>query len=296
MDNGKGLSFEVKLQFAIAHYYDPEGDGRHGSLSPFAKPRVEALRETILQLHRLFGRPSGVLNHYKRRVELSEEKEKKVDIAVCVCGNKNLLGELGDLEKKGAFRRVLCNPSSPKYLGFKCQEELSKEHLNYDYSCYLEDDIVIRDADFFKKLRAFNRCFGNEYLLQPNRIETSLNMENVSRFYIDGDYNPKASEAYRNSMEQKLCIEHLSEQVSFRQPLNCHSGCFFLNKEQSKKYFSRQGFAKEEATFHGPLESAATLGIMREFEIVKPEIVCGQFLTVEHASRNFIDMIEKENS
>ena len=282
----------MKLQFAITHYYDPDGGGKHGSLSPDSKPRIKALREVILQLHRLFGTKSGVLNHHQRRVELSKEKDDEVVIIVCVHENKHLLCELEDLENAGGFRRVQCVPSGPKYLGFKCHEELSKNYKKFDYNCYLEDDIVIKDADFFNKLRLFNRSFGDEYLLQPNRIETSKDLSTVSRFYIDGDYNPGATINYRNSMERVLCMEHLGKVIKFKQPINGHSGCFFLNRVQSEKYFSTKHWENEDNSFHGPLESAATLGILKEFEIMKPVVTNGLFLSVEHESRNFIDMIE----
>ena len=129
--------------------------------------------------------------------------------------------------------------------------------------------------------------------MQPNRKETSTNLKNIRKFYIDGDYNPKSTEKYRNSMHKELSMQHLGEVVIFKQPFNCHSGCFFLNRNQSNMYFEGDYWNKEDCSFHGPLESAATLGIMNQFEIVKPSIKNPEFLTVEHAGRNFIEMLNK---
>ena len=83
---------------------------------------------------------------------------------------------------------------------FSAQDVLVKEFRKaesmgkpYDYIAYLEDDIIINDADFFLKLRLFNRTFGNQYLLMPNRIETLEVSGQLRRFYIDGNYNPAAT-------------------------------------------------------------------------------------------------------
>ena len=96
----------------------------------------------------------------------------------------------------------------------------------FDYIAYMEDDILLTDADFFLKLRYFNRAFGDQYLLMPNRIETLEQQGQLRRFYIDGDYNPAASAAYRRSSDQVLCFPHLGEMVRFEQPSNLHSGSF----------------------------------------------------------------------
>ena len=79
----------------------------------------------------------------------------------------------------------------------------------------------------FPKLRYFNRTFGDQYLLMPNRIETMQHQGQLRRFYIDGDYNPAAS-SHIAGANQRFCISHLGEIVRFERPSNLHSGCFFL--------------------------------------------------------------------
>lgn len=282
----------VRLHFAVVHYFNPEGGGRHGSLSPDSLGRANALRELILQLHRLFGRPEGALNHVKRRIEILEGMESELKISICITKDKHLLNKLDDLESVGAFQRVECEPEQPKHLGFHCHRILKQDCTRYDYNCYLEDDIIIKDADFFKKLKRFNQVFSDNYLLQPNRIETSQDLKNLRRFLIDGDYNPGATEKYRQSMHKELYMDHLGESILFKQPFNTHSGCFFLNAMQSRIYFDSEYWNLEDTSFHGPLESAATLGVMKVFQIMKPHLSNSQFLTVEHAGRNFIGMLD----
>ena len=150
----------------------------------------------------------------------------------------------------------------------------------------MEDDILLTDADFFLKLRCFNRAFGDRYLLMPNRIETMEHQGQLRRFYIDGDYNPSASEAYRRSADQLFCFPHLGEMVRFEQPSNLHSGCF-PQPQQARVYAGSGHAAAIDTSFHGPLESAATLGMLKTFQLMKPAPENGRFLTVEHGGAQF---------
>jgi len=279
----------MRLLFAIAHYFNPEGGGHHGSLAPNPQPRIDGLREVVLQLHRLFGPRAGVLNHMERRLDPADDGCQGLEVVILTDGEHHLLDALGDLS--AGFSVVVCNPEQPKLLGFGCHSVLAERYQNFDYSCYLEDDIVLRDADFFLKLQCFNRAFGDGYLLQPNRIETSEDLQNLCRFYIDGDYNPPSSAPYRQSMGVELCLEHLGQAVRFRQPLNPHSGCFFLNNAQATRYFGSEASRELDVSFHGPLESAASLGMMKTFQVMKPGWENGRFLSVEHAGRNFMGLL-----
>ena len=285
----------MRLLFAIVHYYKA-GDGRHGSLAPDSRLRIDALRCLILQLHRLYGQPAGLLNHYRRRVDGVNDGGGPLDLRVCVSGDCHVLDRLGDCE--GLYRQEACYPDEPRLLGFEAHRVLleacrAAETAGepFDYIAYLEDDILLTDPDFFLKLRSFNRAFGDRYLLMPNRIETMEHQGQLRRFYIDGDYNPAASELYRRSTGQLLCFPHLGEMVRFEQPFNLHSGCFFLNREQARIYACSGNAAAIDTSFHGPLESAATLGMLKTFQLMKPAPENGRFLTVEHGGRNFMGLL-----
>lgn len=278
----------MRIQVAVAHYFK-QGHGHHGSLGRDPAPRIAALRQLVLQLHRLFGPQAGVLNHLQRRIDPVDDGAGALRIRVCVSGDAHVLPHLQDLA--AGFEVVACLPSDPKLLGFECHRVLQQEHHQFDYSCYLEDDIIINDADFFLKLQLFNRSFGNGYLLMPNRLETSEDLAHLRRFYIDGDYNPKATEQWRRSGGVRLSLCHLGEQVSFEQPSNLHAGCFFLNRAQAAHYFAGEHWRTIDTSFHGPLESAATLGMLKSFQVMKPALGHGRFLTVEHAGRNFMGLV-----
>ena len=285
----------MRLLFAVVHYYK-SGDGRHGSLAADPAPRIDALRRLILQLHRLYGQPAGLLNHRQRRVDVVSDGGGAVDLLVCVNDDCHVLDRLSGCQ--GLYQQVACHPEDPRLLGFEAHRVLLEAFQAaetagepFDYVAFLEDDILLTDADFFLKLRCFNQAFGDQYLLMPNRIETMEHQGQLRRFYIDGDYNPAASEAYRQSNGHLLSLPHLGEMVRFEQPSNLHSGCFFLNREQARSYAASGNAAVIDTSFHGPLESAATLGMLKTFQLMKPSPDNGRFLTVEHGGRNFMGLV-----
>lgn len=287
----------MRLLIGVVHYWRP-GDGRHGSLAPDPTGRVQALRKVVLQLHRLFGSAAASLNHMARRIDPVCDQGCNLDLRICVTDEHHVLEHLADLQ--GLFQIEPCAPDDPRLLGFACQAMLREVSLQaaaagdaYEYVAYLEDDILIQDPDFFLKLRHFNAAFGDGYLLMPNRIETLERPGQLSRFYIDGDYNPAASAQYRLSSERQLCLEHLGQMVCFDQPFNLHAGCFFLNRAQASVYFANADAQSIDVSFHGPLESAATLGMLKTFQLMKPALANGRFLTVEHAGRNFMGLVPR---
>ena len=125
----------------------------------------------------------------------------------------------------------------------------------------------------------------------PNRIETLEGQGQLRRFYIDGNYNPAASLHYRQSQDLSLSMQHLGEWVQFDQPSNLHSGCFFLNRDQSYLFLNSGHAGVVDESFHGPLESAATLAMLKTFQLLKPAHANGRFLTVEHGGRNFMGLV-----
>lgn len=285
----------MRLLFGVVHYYKA-GDGRHGSLAPDPVPRVAALSQLILQLQRLFGPTAASLNHMKRCIDVVVDQPGALHLHLCTNGEAHLLDQLYALH--GLFQPVACPVDDPRLLGFACQRHLASVWAQaeaagepYDYVVYLEDDILITDPDFFLKLNRFNSAFSDDYLLMPNRIETMERAGQLCRFYIDGDFNPAASEAYRRSSSTQLSLEHLGQMVTFEQPFNLHSGCFFLNRAQARIYFESGHAGVEDVSFHGPLESAATLGMLKTFQVFKPALRSGRFLTVEHAGRNFMGLV-----
>ena len=147
-------------------------------------------------------------------------------------------------------------------------------------SLILEDDILLTDADFFLKLRCFNQAFGNQYLLMPNRIETMEHQGQLRRFYIDGDYNPAASEAYRLSIEPAaLCLPISERWCDSSSPRTFILDVFSSIASRRASYAGSGHAAAIDTSFHGPLESAATLGHAQDFPA---DEACAQKRSLPH--------------
>jgi hypothetical protein len=81
--------------------------------------------------------------------------------------------------------------------------------------------------------------------------------------------------------------------LAFRRPLNPHSGCYFLTREQMAHWTRQPYFLDRSTAFIGPLESAATLGVMRAFNIYKPARENANFLEIEHHGDQFIRQLRR---
>ena len=107
--------------------------------------------------------------------------------------------------------------------------------------------------------------------------------------YLDGDLPPDVTAPFQNIAEcSELKGSCLGIELTFRRPSNPHSGCFFLTNEQMSAWAGRTDFLDRDTRFVGPLESAATLGLMRAFRVYKPATAVASFLEIEHAGTAFI--------
>jgi hypothetical protein len=60
------------------------------------------------------------------------------------------------------------------------------------------------------------------------------------------------------------------------------------------EHWSKQPYFNDvDVSFIGPLESAASLGIMKTFKLYKPAEVNPDFLEIQHFGTNFINIIGK---
>ncbi len=86
----------------------------------------------------------------------------------------------------------------------------------------------------------------------------------------------------------------MSTQVPFKRTLNPHSGCYFLNASRMQLWAEKAYFLDRDTSFVGPLESAATLGIMKTFRIYKPGPPQQSFLEIQHMGIAYLGLIGSE--
>ena len=288
----------MKALVTIPNYYKPTlhaPDGRpHGSVQIDPTPRIAALTACLQGLSHLMATRACVLDHASRLARRVDSTESiQLDVIICTTGDNHLLGQLLPENRIGSHHAT---KAEPPFLGYECHAVL-RDHLGaYDFYCYLEDDLILSDPWFFRKLSWFNRVFGDSYVLQPNRYEAGVH-PHVDKIYVDGDLPAHCTNFGTDRMPSPLLIaEVMGRPISFCTGTNPHSGCFFLNGNQMAHWTRQPSFLNRSASFIGALESAATLGLMNTLTVYKPSLVNADFLEIQHYGTAYLSMVLKDPS
>jgi hypothetical protein len=208
-----------------------------------------------------------------------------VTVVICTSGDAHLLDQ-ADLPA-ALYQQIRCD-DPPAQLGYACHRELQQRLGDADWFAYLEDDLLLRDSLLFEKLSWFSQLAGPAALLLPNRFEVDAG-PHIHRAYVDGDLRAATTARWQAaSAPAEICGNPLGQPVRLVRPSNPHAGCFFLRPDQLSRWAQQAYFLDGSDAFIGPLESAATLGILRTFPIYKPAIESAGFLEVQHQSKQFI--------
>jgi hypothetical protein len=282
----------MRILFTIPHFYQPKRQqqnmamgGRepiHGSESESTEDRVQSLTMCVASLHQTFGMRQA------HAVDLTSACNDRiaasVEIVICTTRGHHLLHHL----PQGLFTHHQTN-AEPRLLGYECHAVLADSLGQFDYYVFLEDDIMISDALFFWKQAWFNQAVGDRAVLQPHRFELSATPP-IQKLYIDGRISdPDISPRFQNkSVRPYLRGRMLGTEVGFERVDNPHAGCFFLTGQQMKQWAKEPYFLDRATDFWGPLESAATLGVMRTFEVYKPALANAGVLEVHHLENRYL--------
>jgi hypothetical protein len=283
------LLSKMRILFTIAHFFNPGGEGRHASQRKDPQPRIQALTACIASLHQLYGKSQSIIDIAQRlAIPANQAQCHDIDVIVCTTQDYHLLDQL---PLPSHFYKHYRTQAEPMLLGFECQALLRDCLGSYEYFCFLEDDLILHDPWFFIKLDWFTKQAGFLNLLQPNRYEIALNGL-VNKAYIDGNLAPRVTEKFQNVQERSQLTGYIMDNpVTFHRALNPHSGCYFLNAEQMTHWTQQPYFLDRDTSFVGPLESAATLGIMRTFRIYKAAPPQAGFLEIQHFGSAFLGLI-----
>lgn len=83
----------------------------------------------------------------------------------------------------------------------------------------------------------------------------------------------------------------IDETIVFERTSYPSAGCFFLNAEQLRTWVDAPAFRDRDTSYMSPLDSAATLSIMKTFRIYKPVLDQASFLEVLHASPRWVQSV-----
>jgi hypothetical protein len=273
----------MRILFAIAHYQKQSPEGLYGSVAQSPEARAAALREQITSIHAIFGRSQCLIEHHRRRTLTVNDRDNNfVQIAICTTQGHHALEHIYKVEDRRAFHHVETG-ATPMLLPFECHALLGNNlEYDYDFYCYLEDDLIFHDPLFFQKLQWFVKHAGDDCLLLPNRFEFGLGY-GFRKGYVDGPLIARATEKWQNVNDRTTIRGNcLDRGVDFTKTLNPHAGCFFLTKNQMQHWASRPWFLDRDTSFIGPLESAATLAMMKTFRMYKPAPANAGFLEIQH--------------
>jgi hypothetical protein len=270
----------MRIVVAIPHHFGPGPDDLHASGdAEKAAVRAAALGTAIAALHAHFGGAQHELDHtVGATVPANTSAAREVAVIVCTTRGRHLVDRLP--VSPALYTHRECDVEPP-LLGFECQAALC-ERLDegFDYYCYLEDDLVVRDPLFFDKQRWFGTVAGDRCVLQPNRFEMAGRRE-FQKLYLDGDRPPFPTAGDGHADLER---EFLGRSFRFTRPSNPHAGTYFLTRAQMAFWTRQPHFLDRDCAFVGPLESAATLGLVKTFTVFKPARESAHFLEVEHFS------------
>ncbi|MEA5573052.1 calcium-binding protein [Calothrix sp. UHCC 0171] len=279
----------MRILFTIAHFFRPDSQGKHASQRKNPQPRIQALTQSITNLHQLFGKSQSIINIAQRLAfPANQPQRSQLDIIICTTQDCHLLEQLS---LPPHFYQNYVTQAEPLLLGFECQAVLRDNLGKYDYYCFLEDDLIIHDPWFFVKLNWFTQQASDLSLLQPNRYEVSVN-NLTDKAYIDGDLLPRVTAPFQNVQEKwELKGQIMGMPITFNRALNPHAGCYFLNANQMAYWSKQKHFIDRDISFVSPLESAATLGIMKTFRVYKTVPQQANFLEIQHFGTGFLSLI-----
>jgi hypothetical protein len=275
----------MRLLVTIPHFCRriPAGPGFYGSEMGDTATRRAQVEQCILSLHQTFG-PRQALLSPGGPIAANSAFGAQLDVILVTAGDDHLADDL----PRNLFIQV-ATEVEPRHLGFRCHDLMRDNADRYDYFVFLEDDVAVVDPLFFDKLAWFSEVFGQSALLQPNRFELAADLD-IMKLYVDGTTTaPHLPEQYQDiSIHPRVVGGAFGRSYQFQRVNNVHSGCFFLNAAQLARVATSPMFGQPTSEFFGPLESAATLMIMRAFEVYKPARENAGFLEVHHVGRRFL--------
>lgn len=289
---------EIVVRVGIPHFFREDGGGPgNGSRRPGARrSRALAMERCLAGLQRLCrgGRDAVLhigdhaIDHLPPEEGLPPLPPLRLEIVVCSDG-QHLLEEVLR-EVQGPIRLETLRPNDPVLLPLACRDLLIHSDPIADLTLYLEDDLVIDDAEYVDKQLWFLHQSEHRLSLMPHRFER-VDQNGFGRLLVDG---PLRQDDIRRFCEPRTDVArgHYRDQgpLSFDISANPHAGTFALSRPQVE-HLRRQTLAR--SGFVGPIETASTLTVLQFFPVLKPSLRHRSFLSIEHAHPSFLPYLSQ---
>lgn len=277
----------MKVLITIPHFFEA-GDAQHGSMAADPSARIASLSSNLMQLHQHFSQKQGIFDITRSTIfPANQSLNLELDVVILTTRDKHFLEHLR-LPERIKFHHESADVD-PKLLGFECLKFHKSKAGGYDFHCYLEDDLLITDPWFFCKLSWFNKRFGDDKVLMPNRFEVSRSAP-FNKVYVDGNLDRRWIEPFQDlSVEHTISEQFLDQNIDFMRLPNPIGPGFYLNANQFSKWASQRYYLDYDQRFIGPIESSYTLGIIKTFQIYKSAPANASFLELQHLDNRYLD-------
>ncbi len=275
------LGDAMRILVVVPHYFGPSHpENNLPEIGSYIEPlgRIAALNEMIVALHGNFG-PNRYTFEGKAISADDTAPSRCVDIVIMTMRDRNILPHLGLAPATFEIEYV---DGKPPWISFHAQSLLRDRLGSYDFYCCIEDDLIIHDPAFFKKLTWFQRTFGPRALLAPTRFELP-STGTPAKVINDMDLPERMITSFRrpNQPREIEGVWNGRSQI-FHLPSNPHAGSFFLTQEQMAYWVKQPSFDDRDTSFAGPMESALTLSVGKVFDIYKSARPDPFFLEIHH--------------
>lgn len=276
----------IRILLVIAHFYRPQEKSIYSSTNPAARDRRRAALEQVLLAWRAHYGETATINIEHKKCEIHSASRFALDIRILIHGEHHLLDD--KLLQSYSARTANVELQDPRMLPFAAHRLMADQAGRYDWYVYSEDDLVLHDGEFFARQQWFRDTFGPMRLLQPNRYETNPRGTRCKTF-IDGDLKLRLTAPWFEKIagEMSLASEWPGCSLGFSRTRNPHSGFFALNRDELAHWVAQPHFLDLDCSLVGPLESAATLAMLKTFPIYKAHGDSQVFCQIEHLDRKF---------
>jgi hypothetical protein len=223
----------------------------------------------------------------------ADDPMEPIEITLTICTDgTHALDEVLDEFRDFIEIKTFCL-DDPRQLPIATRDWLLKGNAvsaDADLYAYIEDDIVINDLEFFDKQLWFLSRMRDAHCLMPHRYELVFRRK-VGRLLIDGPLRPGLVEKFTEPQRDAAQGSYRGHtRINFDITENPHSGLFVITNKQ-RRFLSSQELPVDG--FISPLETAATLTVLKYFKIWKPSLNDHNFLTVEHGHPSFTSFMNK---
>ena len=273
----------MKVLLAIPHVFAPKKGSLYSS-------QTESKRQ--LKQDALFNATIGNLNHHRKRHwvhaslgigqqvvnrELSTNTGVEISIQVFSPPTDTLAD---NLPEDPDLRIIDPGISDKTQIPITASRQLLEQADDYDLVGYLEDDLLITDPEFFKKILYLEQFSDQKYAFLPHRCEHITGRGDV---ILSGDPDGGRPDLFWDTGETINIPWPLGNRRFYR-ATNPHSGCYFLSRRQALSVRDFWAHKNWRADWHlsGPLEQACSGMLLPVMRVMKPVPEHYRFLMVRH--------------